>query len=122
MLAWVTPCPVPRPVVDTKVVSSSSVVNASAATTTSSVIPSETVRLPTRESSGPCDYCSAALTTSSSATTDLDGSACATATVSPASDSVQLDPLAPSFIPASVIASPSVFISDSVVNNDFYDE
>ena len=35
---------------------------------------------------------------------------------------VQLDPLAPSFVPASVIASPSVFISDSVVNNDFYDE
>ena len=34
---------------------------------------------------------------------------------------VQLDPLAPSFVPASVIASP-VFISDSVVSNDFYDE
>jgi len=48
--------------------------------------------------------------------------ACATATVSPASDCVQLDPLAPSFIPASVIVSPSVFISDSVVNSDFHDE
>ena len=61
-------------------------------------------------------------TTSSSTTTDLDDSACATATVFPTSDSVQLDPHAPSFVPASVIASPSVFISDSVVNNDFYDE
>jgi len=49
--------------------------------------------------------------------TDFDDSTCATATVSPASDSVQLDPVAPSFAPASVIASPSVFISDSVVNN-----
>jgi len=78
--------------------------------------------MPARESSGPCDYCSAALTTSSSTTTDLDDSTCATATVSPASDSVQLDPLAPSFVPASVIASPSVFISNSVVNNDFYHE
>jgi len=106
----------------TATVSSSSVIDVSAANTTSSVVSSETVRLPTRESSGPCDYCSAALTTSLSAITDLDDSACATATVSPASDSVQLDPLAPSFIPASVIASPSVFISDSVVNNDFDDE
>jgi len=42
---------------------------------------------------------------------------CATATVSPAFDSVQLDPLAPAFAPASVIAFPSVFISDSVVDN-----
>ena len=57
-----------------------------------------------------------------STTTDLDDSACATATVSPASDSIQLDPLAPSFVPASVTTSPSVFISDSVVNNEFYDE
>ena len=56
-----------------------------------------------------------------STTTDFDDSACATATVSPATDSVQLDPLAPAFVPASVIASPSVFISDSVVNN-CYDE
>jgi len=106
----------------TTTVSSSPVIDASAATTTSSVVSSETVRLPTREPSGPCDYCSAAPTTSSSITTDLDDSACATATVSPASDSVQLDPLAPSFVPASVIVSPSVFFSDSVVNNDFYDE
>jgi len=105
-------------------VSSSSVIDASAATTTASdiVVPSETVRLPTRESSGPYDYCSVAATTSSSTTTDLDDSACATATVSPASDSVQLDPLAPSFVPASVIASPSVFISDSVINNDCHDK
>jgi len=102
---------------------SSSVIDASAATVTSSdiVVSSETVRLPTHESSGPYDYCSAAPTTSLSTTTDLDGSACATATVSPTSDSVQLDPLAPSFVPASVIASPSVFTSDSVVNN-CYDE
>jgi len=35
---------------------------------------------------------------------------------------VQLDPLAPSFVPASVTASPSIFISDSVINNDCYDE
>jgi len=42
---------------------------------------------------------------------------CATATVSPAFDSVQLDPLAPAFAPASVIAFLSVFISDSVVDN-----
>ena len=42
---------------------------------------------------------------------------CAAATVFPAFDSVQLDPLAPSFAPASVTVSPSVFISDSVVNN-----
>ena len=98
------------------------IVSSSAVTTTSSVVPSETVRLPARESSGPCDYCSAALTTSWSTTTDLDDSECATATVFPASDSVQLDPLAPSFVPASVIVSPSVFISDSVVNNDLYDE
>jgi len=92
---------------------SSSVIDASAATVTSSdiVAPSETVRLPTR------DYCSAATTTSLSTTTDLDDSTCATATVSPASDSVQLDPLAPSFIPTSVIAPSSVFTSDSVVNN-----
>ena len=96
---------------------SSSVIDASATTVTSSdiVVPSETVRLPTR------DYCSAATTTSLSTTTDLDDSTCATATVSPASDSVQLDPLAPSFIPTSVIAPPSVFTSDSVVNN-CYDE
>ena len=103
---------------------SSSVIDASTATTTASdiVVPSETVRLPARESSGPCDHCSAAPTTSSSTTTDLDDSTCATATVSPASDSVQLDPLVPSFVPASVIASPSVFISDSVINDDCYDE
>ena len=102
---------------------SSSVIDASTATTTASdiVVPSETVRLPARESSGPCDHCSAAPTTSSSTTTDLDDSTCATATVSPASDSVQLDPLAPSFVPASIIVSPSVFISDSVVSN-CYDE
>jgi len=56
-----------------------------------------------------------------STTTDLDDSTCPTATVSSASDSVQLDPLAPSFVPASVIASPSVFTSDSGVN-DCYDE
>ena len=43
-------------------------VSSSAVTTTSSVVPSETVRLPARESSGPCDYCSAAVTTSSSTT------------------------------------------------------
>jgi len=48
--------------------------------------------------------------------TDFDGSTCATATVSPATGSAQLDPLAPSFTPASVIASPFVFINDSVVN------
>ena len=106
----------------TTTVSSSSVIDASAATTTSSVVPSETVRLPTRESSEPCDYCSAAPTTSSSTTTDLDDSACATATVSPASDSAQLDPLAPSFVPASVTVSPSVFVSDSVVENNLNDE
>jgi len=102
---------------------SSSVSDASAATVTSSdiVVPSETVRLPTRRSSEPYDYCSAASTTSLSTTTDLGDSTCATATVSPATDSVQLDPLAPSFVPASVIASPSVFISDSVVSN-CYDE
>jgi len=35
---------------------------------------------------------------------------------------VQLDPLAPSFVPASVTVSPSIFISDSVINNDCYDE
>jgi len=58
---------------------SSSVISSSVATATSSVVPSETVRLPTRESSEPCDYCS---TTLSSTTTDLDGSACTTATVS----------------------------------------
>jgi len=86
------------------------------------VVPSETVRLPTRESSGPCDYRSAAPTTSSSTTTDLDDFACATATVSPASDSVQLDPLAPRFVPASVTVSPSVFTSESVVNSDVNDE
>jgi len=84
--------------------------------------PSETVRLPTRESSEPSDYCSAALTTSSLTITDLDDSACATATVSPASDSVQLDRLAPSFVPASVIVSPAVFVSDSVVENNLNDE
>jgi len=106
----------------TTTVSSSSVIDVSAATTTSSVVSSETVRLPTRESSGPCDYCSAAPTTSSSTTTDLDDSTCATATVSPAFDSVQLDPLAPSFVPASVIVSPSVFVSDSVVENNLNDE
>ena len=102
---------------------SSSVIDASAATVTSSdiVVTSETVRLPARESSEPYDYCSAAPTTSLATTTDLDDTACATATVSPATDSVQLDPLAPSFVPASVIASPSVFVSDSVVNN-CYDE
>jgi len=102
---------------------SSSVIGASAATTIASdnFVPSETVRLPTRESSEPYDYCSAAPTTSLSTTTDFDDSACETATVSPATDFVQLDPLAPSFVPASVIASPSVFISDSVVNN-CYDE
>jgi len=98
---------------------SSSVIDASATTVTSSdsVARSETVRLPTRESSEPYDYCSATPTTSLSDTTDFDDSTCATATVSPAFDSVQLDPLAPSFAPASVIASPSVFISDSIVNN-----
>jgi len=62
------------------------------------------------------------LITSSSTTTDLDDSACATATVSPASVSVQLDPLAPSFVPVSVIVSPSVFVSDSVVENNLNDE
>ena len=46
----------------------------------------------------------------------------ATATVSPTSDSVQLDPLAPSFVPASGIVSPSVFVSDSVVENNLNDE
>jgi len=104
----------------TTTVSSSSV-----ATATSFVVPSETVRLPTRESSEPCDYCSATSTSSSSTTTDFDGSACATATVSPAFDSVELDPLAPSFVPASVIVCPSVYVSDPVVdtglslNNEF---
>ena len=34
-----------------------------------------------------------------------------------ATGSTKLDPLAPSFAPASVTVSPSVFISDSVVNN-----
>ena len=97
-------------------------VSSSAATRTSSVVPSGTVRLPARESSGPCNYCSVAPTTSSSTTTDLDDSACATATVSPASDSVQLDPLAPPFVPTSVIASPSVFANDSVVNSNYCDE
>ena len=108
----------------TATVSLSSVIDASAATITSSdiVVPSETVRLPARESSGPCDYCSAAPITSSSTTTDLDDSACATATVSPAFDSVQFDPLAPSFVPASVIAPPSVFVSDSVVENNLNNE
>jgi len=105
----------------TTIVSSSSVIDASATATTSSVVPSETVRLPTRESLEPCDYCSADPTTSSSTTTDLDDSACATATVSPTSDSVQLNPLAPSFVSASVIASPSVF-SVTVVENDLNDE
>ena len=57
-------------------VSSSSVTDASVATTTSSVVSSETVCLPTRESSEPCDYCSAAPTTSSSTTTDLDDCVC----------------------------------------------
>jgi len=97
---------------------SSSVIGASAATVTSSdiVVPSETVRLPARESSWPCDYCSAAPTTSSSITTDFDGSAGATATVSPAFDLTQLDPLAPSFVPASVIVCPSVYVSDPVVD------
>ena len=33
-----------------------------------------------------------------------------------------LTPLAPSFVPASVIASPSVFISDSVIDSDCFDE
>jgi len=56
-----------------------------------------------------------------SITTDFDGSTRATATVCPATGSAQLDPLAPSFAPASVIVSPSVFISDSIVNN-CYDE
>jgi len=106
----------------TTTVSSSSVIDVSVVTTTSSVVPSETVRLPARESSGPCNYCSAAPTTSSSTTTDLDDSTCAAVTVSPASDSVQLDPLAPSFVPASVIVSPSVFVSDSVVENNLNDE
>ena len=64
----------------------------------------------------PYDYRSAAPTTSLSITTDFDDSTCATATVSPATGSAQLDSLAPSFTPASVIASPSVFINDSVVN------
>ena len=95
----------------TTTVSSSSV-----ATATSFVVPSETVRLPARESSEPCDYCSAASTTSSSITTDFDGSAGATATVSPAFDSTQLDPLAPLFVPASVVVCPSVYVSDPVVD------
>ena len=56
-----------------------------------------------------------------STTTDFDGSTCTTATVSPATGSTQLDPLAPSFSPASVSASPSVFSSDSIVDN-YYDE
>jgi len=62
----------------TTTVSSSPVIDASAATMTSSdiVVSSEIVRLPTRESSEPCDYCSAALTTSSSTTTDLDDCVC----------------------------------------------
>ena len=61
--------------VGTTTVPLSSVIDASTATMTSSdiVVPSETVRLPARESSGPCDYCSVATTTvSSSTTTDLD--------------------------------------------------
>ena len=101
----------------TTAVLSSSVISLPVATTTPSVVPSETVRLPTRESSGPCDYCSAASTTLSSTTTDLDGSACTTATVSPAFDSIQLDPRAPSFVPASVVC-PSVFVSDPVVDDN----
>ena len=52
-----------------------------------------------------------------STTTDFDGSTCATATVSPATGSTLLDPLAPSFSPASVITSPSIFVSDSIVDN-----
>ena len=55
-----------------------------------------------------------------STTADFDGSTCATATVSPATGSTQLDPLAPSFAPESVIASP-IFVSDSIVDN-CYDE
>jgi len=99
------------------------VLSSSVATTTSFVVPSETVRLPTCESSEPCDYCSATSTTSSSITTDFD--VCATATVSPAFDSLELDPLAPSFVPASVVVYPSVYVSDPVVddgmswNNEF---
>jgi len=48
-----------------------------------------------------------------------------TATVSPAFDSLELDPLAPSFVPASVVVYPSVYVSDPVVddgmswNNEF---
>ena len=56
-----------------------------------------------------------------STTTDFDDSTCATATVSPASDSVQLNPLAPLFAPASVSTSPSVFVSDPIVDT-CYDE
>jgi len=91
------------------------------ATPSDIIVQSETVRLPTRGSSEPYHCCSVAPPTSLSITTDFDDSTCATATVSPASDSVQLDPLAPSFAPASVSASPSIFISDSIVDN-CYDE
>ena len=97
---------------------SSSVIDASATIVPLSdvIVQSETVRLPTRESSEPYDYCSAAPTTSLSTTTDFDDSTCATATVSPATGSTQLDPLAPSFVPASVSTSPSVFVSDPIVD------
>jgi len=37
---------------------------------------------------------------------------------SPAFDSIQLDPLAPSFVPASVVTCPSVFVSDPVVDDN----
>ena len=98
-------------------------VTTSATIATSSVVPSGIVRLPARESSGPRDCCSVVTTTvSSSTTTDLDDSPCATATVSPAFDPCQLDPLAPPFVSTSVVASPSVFANDSVVNSDYYDE
>jgi len=53
----------------------------------------------------------------SSTTTDLDGSACTTATVSPAFDSVELDPLASLFVPASVVTCFSVYVSDPVVDD-----
>ena len=85
------------------------------------IVQSETVRLPTRESSEPYACCSVAPTTSLFTTTDFDDSTCATATVSPATGSAQLDPLAPSFSPASVSASPSIFVSDSIVDH-CYDE
>ena len=65
----------------------------------------------------PYDCCSVAPTTSLSTTTDFDDSTCATATVSPATGSTQLDPLAPSFAPVSVSASPSIFVNDSIVDN-----